>query len=198
MRERGSGTHAKKCRVFLGTEIYSEVLPISKARREALYAPFFDKNGRFKQWSTIKGPRPAMASFEVDEEKLFEGTERRVIATIDERNPAARKRCIDHHGATCCVCAFDFAAVYGEIAQGFIHVHHVKPMSEIGEKYSVDPIKDLVPVCPNCHAVIHPGRKTRGVRFTTRRAAQSDAGVIRPRRRPDHGDSPGRILEATA
>jgi hypothetical protein len=138
MRERGGATHAKKCRVFLGTEIYSEVLPISRARREALYAPFFDKNGRFKQWSTIKGPRPAMAPFEVEEEKLFEGTERRVIATIWERNPAARKRCIDHHGAVCCVCAFDFAAVYGEIAEGFIHVHHVKTLSEIGERYSVE------------------------------------------------------------
>jgi hypothetical protein len=51
-------------------------------------------------------------SFEVKWE-----TERRVIATIYERNPAARKRCIDYHGAFCCVCDFDFAAVYGEIAE---------------------------------------------------------------------------------
>jgi len=163
MRERGNGSHAKKCRVFLGTQTYSETMLISKASREPLYAPFFDKKDRFKQWATIKAPRPTTASFEMEDEEFFEGTERRVIATIYERNPAARKRCIDYHGAVCCVCDFDFAAVYGEIAEGFIHVHHVKPMSEIGENYSVDPIKDLVPVCPNCHAVIHLGRKTRGI-----------------------------------
>jgi predicted HNH restriction endonuclease len=161
MRERGSAAHATNYSVCLGPEMYSEVWPISAARREALSAVFFAKQGRFKRWSTIKGPRPALAPFEVGEEKLFEGNERSVTATIYERNPAARKRCIDHHGPICCICGLDFAAAYGEIAKGFIHVHHVKPLSEIGERYSVDPIRDLVPVCPNCHAVIHLGQKTR-------------------------------------
>lgn len=32
---------------------------------------------------------------------------------------------------------------------------HRKPLYEIKEDYVVDPIKDLVPVCPNCHMVIH-------------------------------------------
>jgi 5-methylcytosine-specific restriction protein A len=36
-----------------------------------------------------------------------------------------------------------------------IHVHHIVPVSSIGEKYKVDPINDLIPVCPNCHAVFH-------------------------------------------
>jgi 5-methylcytosine-specific restriction enzyme A len=53
------------------------------------------------------------------------------------------------------VCDFDFGAVYGEAAAGFIHVHHTKPLAMIGEQYEVDPIEDLRPVCPNCHAVIH-------------------------------------------
>jgi predicted HNH restriction endonuclease len=53
------------------------------------------------------------------------------------------------------VCGFDFVAAYGELGDGFIHVHHVRPLSDIGEEYEVDPIKDLRPVCPNCHAMIH-------------------------------------------
>jgi 5-methylcytosine-specific restriction protein A len=48
--------------------------------------------------------------------------------------------------------------MYGEIGRGFIHVHHVVPISSIGESYKVDPAKDLVPVCPNCHAMLHRGK----------------------------------------
>jgi 5-methylcytosine-specific restriction protein A len=44
---------------------------------------------------------------------------------------------------------------YGEIAQGIIEVHHVRQIAEIGKSYQVDPINDLVPLCPNCHRVIH-------------------------------------------
>ncbi|MGH8226507.1 MAG: HNH endonuclease [Steroidobacteraceae bacterium] len=36
-----------------------------------------------------------------------------------------------------------------------IHVHHVKPLSAVGRGYQVDPVKDLIPICPNCHAVAH-------------------------------------------
>jgi 5-methylcytosine-specific restriction protein A len=45
--------------------------------------------------------------------------------------------------------------MYGEIGKNFIHVHHVKPLSEIDEQYKINPIKDLRPVCPNCHAMLH-------------------------------------------
>ena len=53
------------------------------------------------------------------------------------------------------VCGFNFEDVYGDIGKEFIHVHHVKPLSEIGAKYEIDPIQDLCPICPNCHAMIH-------------------------------------------
>jgi len=45
--------------------------------------------------------------------------------------------------------------MYGEVGRDIIHVHHLKPLAEIGEKYRVDPINDLRPVCPNCHVIIH-------------------------------------------
>jgi 5-methylcytosine-specific restriction protein A len=48
-----------------------------------------------------------------------------------------------------------FEKVYGAIGKKYIHVHHVIPLSEIRKEYALDPVKDLVPVCPNCHAIIH-------------------------------------------
>lgn len=45
--------------------------------------------------------------------------------------------------------------IYGEIGNGFIHVHHLVPLSAIKENYHLDPINDLIPVCPNCHAMLH-------------------------------------------
>lgn len=88
-------------------------------------------------------------------ESYLEGAVIRVSVNAYERNAEARKTCIEHYGCTCAVCGFDFEVAYGEIGRGFIHVHHVKPLSEIGEQYEVDPIQDLRPVCPNCHAMIH-------------------------------------------
>ena len=55
----------------------------------------------------------------------------------------------------CFVCGFNFKSAYGNAGDGFIHVHHLKPLSEADEEYELDPVKDLRPVCPNCHAVIH-------------------------------------------
>ena len=72
-----------------------------------------------------------------------------------KRNRQARDTCIQHYGTCCYVCGFSFEATYGEVAEGYIHVHHLVPLSKIGKKYKVDPVEDLRPVCPNCHAVIH-------------------------------------------
>jgi predicted HNH restriction endonuclease len=93
-----------------------------------------------------------------DVEALPEGAvfERRVNAY--ERNPLARQQCIKKYGATCFICGFSFGIVYGEALDGLIHVHHLIPLSEVGKAYKVDPIADLRPVCPNCHAVIHHRR----------------------------------------
>jgi len=86
---------------------------------------------------------------------LMEGALHRVVSSQYERNPVARLACIAHYGAICFVCGFSFETSYGEIGRGFIHVHHLVPVSSIGETYQVNPIKDLRPVCPNCHAMLH-------------------------------------------
>lgn len=91
-------------------------------------------------------------------ESFQEGSVREVLVNSYERSSSARRRCIEHYGAQCVVCGFDFAAVYGSIGMGYIHVHHEVPLAEIGEAYEVDPIQDLKPVCPNCHAMLHRRR----------------------------------------
>ena len=87
--------------------------------------------------------------------ELREGESHQVYTTRYERNPVARNRCIELKGCKCSICGFDFEKTYGEIGKGFIHVHHIVPVSEIGESYRVDYEKDLIPVCPNCHAMLH-------------------------------------------
>lgn len=86
---------------------------------------------------------------------FIEGKVRNVDQTIYERNSEAREACLEHHGFSCKVCDYNFEENFGEVGKGFIHVHHITPISEIGEEYEVDPVSDLVPVCPNCHAMIH-------------------------------------------
>jgi len=90
-----------------------------------------------------------------DEEKLKEGLTKKISVNIYERNPIARKRCIEHFGAKCKVCEFDFEKEFGAIGKGFIHVHHLVDIATIGKEYEVDFMKDLIPVCPNCHAMLH-------------------------------------------
>lgn len=91
-------------------------------------------------------------------QQLSEEGIKKILINKYERNPLARRICIEYHGSLCKICGFDFNKAYGEIGKGFIHVHHIKPISEINQKYILDPIHDLIPICPNCHAMIHRGK----------------------------------------
>lgn len=93
--------------------------------------------------------------------RYVEGAIRRITVNAYERNLEARRQCIAVHGFRCCICGFDFGVVYGPEFAGFIHVHHRRPLCEIAGDYEVDPVEDLQPVCPNCHAVIHHGGQLR-------------------------------------
>lgn len=86
---------------------------------------------------------------------VVEGGAKSVTVKIYERDRGARLKCIHHWGWKCFVCQFDFARTYGELGEGFIHVHHLKPLAEIGGVYDLNPVTDLRPVCPNCHAMLH-------------------------------------------
>lgn len=75
-----------------------------------------------------------------------------------ERDHSARLKCIEHYGCKCAICGFDFEAVYGAVGKDFIEVHHIVPISNSNEEHSVDPINDLIPVCSNCHSILHRKR----------------------------------------
>lgn len=89
------------------------------------------------------------------QDHFMEGKVSQVILTSYERNPYARKACIDFYGFKCSVCLFNFEEFYGEVGKDFIHVHHLNPISKFNSIYEIDPVKDLRPVCPNCHAMLH-------------------------------------------
>ena len=84
-----------------------------------------------------------------------EGEVHEVVLNRYERSREARDACIAVKGCRCIVCGFDFEQTYGEIGKGFIHVHHLTPVSSIGKEYRLNPQTDLVPVCPNCHNMLH-------------------------------------------
>ena len=97
-----------------------------------------------------------------------EGTTKRITANAYERSRKAAELCINHYGYACSVCGFDFGRTYGSLGEGFVHVHHLKPLSEVGGEYRVDPVRDLRPVCPNCHAMIHRRTPAYGIEELTR------------------------------
>ena len=92
---------------------------------------------------------------EVPSNGYNEGTAHQVVVNVYERDRAARQACIDFYGLSCVVCGLSFEEGYGTIGKGYIHVHHLIPLSSIGQDYQVHPIKDLRPICPNCHAMVH-------------------------------------------
>lgn len=88
-------------------------------------------------------------------ENLIEGAKKTITVNIYERNAKARTECIKYWGIDCKVCGLNFEREYGDYGKGFIHVHHLTKISDIGMEYQIDPIKDLRPVCPNCHSMLH-------------------------------------------
>jgi 5-methylcytosine-specific restriction protein A len=86
---------------------------------------------------------------------MQEGRHSRIEVSRYERSPANRAAAISFHGAFCQVCGFDFKEAYGPFGHGYIEVHHIVPVSEMGQGYAVNPVTDLIPLCANCHSMIH-------------------------------------------
>lgn len=88
-------------------------------------------------------------------ESAIEGKASTRYVTTYERDPRNRKIAIAEHGLSCKACGFNFGDFYGEYAEGFIHVHHINPVSKLDGPTQIDPKTDLVPLCANCHSVVH-------------------------------------------
>jgi len=102
----------------------------------------------------------------------MEGAKRVFEQTAYERCPRARKACLDHFKFSCRVCDFNFEKTYGKLGSGYIHVHHLELVSRRDGSSSTNPIKDLRPVCPNCHAMIHKKRKPYSINTVRRMIAK--------------------------
>lgn len=77
---------------------------------------------------------------------------------VYERDPKNRKRALEIHRTICVTYDFDFEKVYDKPGMGFIEVHHTEPPSSSDEEQTVNPETELVPVCANCHRIIHRRR----------------------------------------
>lgn len=84
-----------------------------------------------------------------------EGKKTAYYTTKYERNSRNRDAAIQIHGLKCQICGFDFEEIYGEIGRNFIEVHHKKPLYSIDEEIQINPEKDLICVCSNCHRMLH-------------------------------------------
>lgn len=99
---------------------------------------------------------PVRLEVELDSfESLEEGKPGLKYTTVYERNPKLRAQAIALHGTTCQGCTFNFELAYGELGKGFIHIHHIKPLGTMAQEHKVNPETDLVPLCANCHAMVH-------------------------------------------
>jgi 5-methylcytosine-specific restriction enzyme A len=104
----------------------------------------------------IEENSPQLNGLQYAERPVFwEGARREIVQTVYERDRDARKVCLETHGYACCVCKFDFQQSFGDFATGFIHVHHLTMVSKRLKPYRIDPVTELCPVCPNCHAMLH-------------------------------------------
>ncbi len=126
-------------------------------------APYFEYAGRATAVEVSDtSPVEILWSFEGTERpdeipwgEYQEGAARRVTVNAYERDRGARQACIDRYGTNCTVCDLRFEDRYGPLGAGFIHVHHLIPLSEVGVNYKINPLTDLRPICPNCHAMVH-------------------------------------------
>lgn len=130
--------------------------PPSRINRIENHSNFNSGTDNAKDAPTITPPKVAGPHL-VSVAPYREGAVQSTNLNRYERNIQARRKCIKYYGCRCFICGFDFAATYGNLGAGFIHVHHLKALSEIRREYVANPIADLRPVCPNCHAMIHSG-----------------------------------------
>lgn len=87
--------------------------------------------------------------------KAKEGKKIEIYTYKYERNPKLRAEAIRLHGFTCRACGFNFEEHYGNLGKEYIEIHHVQPLYSFNEEKEIDPSKDLVPLCSNCHRMIH-------------------------------------------
>lgn len=135
---------------------------IYKGKQQATLTEFEKEARKAKQATSKTKAEPTTAMPDplapADEgEPLTEGRVQQVTVTRHERNPRLRQLCLQHYGYVCQVCGMNFEQVYGEIGKEYIEVHHLNPIADTDGEHALDPHEGLVPLCSNCHSMIHRG-----------------------------------------
>ncbi len=142
---------------------------LRSAHQKYIHAAAHTTNGKPRKTPFARSHSPGLISYanrlladgssvspDTEEPELFfDGAIRRVSSNVYERDRNARDLCIKKQGTTCAICNFNFQNIYGDLAAGFIHVHHVALLSSVRKSHPINPVEDLVPLCPNCHSVVH-------------------------------------------
>lgn len=135
---------------------FRRVDPRSAARHEPLISEYLGLSADEAELSLMSDDQSGSSTF-------WEGAVTRVPVNRFERDRRARDQCLLEQGRYCTVCGMSFGKRYGPEVEGLIHVHHIVPLSEVREGYFPNPRLDLVPICPNCHAVVHAGGRARSI-----------------------------------
>lgn len=97
----------------------------------------------------------------LDERIVTEGELRYRTAEYKTRSRELRKAALDHYAVAgrwkCNVCQFDFASAYPSIGDGYIQLHHLKPVAYLrGEPLRIeDALANVRLLCANCHQMVH-------------------------------------------
>lgn len=126
----------------------------------------FNSNDSMEGLNSLTEHQDKMEVF--DEDILItEGSSEYVLSKKIKRSVKLRNYAIEYYldvrgNISCDICGFDFEYVYGEPAAGYIEMHHLEPVymykGDDIQKTIEDAIKNLLPVCANCHRVIHRTR----------------------------------------
>jgi hypothetical protein len=129
--------------------------PWEKESYQMLLNFFEDYQGEFER-AMVKTAKEDIESEQFEEGEYYrDGSTTYYFGKRYERNPQNRAKAIKIHGLNCLGCGFNFKKMYGERGEDFIEIHHIKPLSTIQEEVVINPATDLVPVCSNCHRMIH-------------------------------------------
>lgn len=61
---------------------------------------------------------------------------------------------------SCVACGFDFSVTYDGHGEGYIEIHHLEPVSlGITNQSMEEALKKVVPLCSNCHRMVHKNRE---------------------------------------
>jgi predicted HNH restriction endonuclease len=96
--------------------------------------------------------------------EFIEGTKRQIEREMTVRSAALVRDAKQFYKPPVCYCCkFDFGIFYGELGEGYIEAHHLKPISEYGKNGAKVTVDDIRLVCANCHRMLHRGLSLRDV-----------------------------------